>query len=81
MSAVHGPHSKVPVGWLDPTCERCQEMRVGDLDSGHLVNVCGLTRPQLEAQFGDSPFWDAIVNERALRMLARYREVQHRRTA
>jgi hypothetical protein len=78
MSSTHGRHVGVVPGHLDLSCERCLEMRVGDLDSAHLVNVCGLTRPELQDLFGNSPFWDAIVGENALRMRSRYHEVLRR---
>ena len=78
--ATHREHTQLQAyGLLDPGCERCQELVVGDLSDEFLESVCGYTRRQLEDEFGDSPFWDSIVGWNALRTQARYREVIRRR--
>lgn len=45
MSAVHQPHAEE----LDPTCERCQELRIQDLGPNFLMQVLGLTPQEFEA--------------------------------
>jgi len=47
--AVHRKHpGSVPHDELDPGCERCQEMVLGELDDDHLLSLVGMTRQQLE---------------------------------
>lgn len=86
--SVHGRHVNIPPGHLDPDCERCQEITIGDLDNEHLTVVCGVTRAQLQEEFGINldgssgpfaAFWDAIISANALRVQARYRDVRHHR--
>lgn len=46
--AMHGRHTGVPVGRLDPKCDECAMRRIHQMDDKHIETALGLRRADLE---------------------------------
>lgn len=64
-------------------CPECEAKTLAECDSQVLVNVCGMTRRELEDVFGSGgpydTFWDAVIRANAMNVRARHRYLARRK--